>query len=341
MIEEPVKYITKVEIRGLFGRYDIEWNLHPDVNVLSGINGSGKTTLLDCIFGLLNKGELPDNHQEKFEKIQLIFNNGKYIEFKKLRINGTRKILEQRAKTDTLIKNYLIGLKEQKPKEYKKIHFIEFEALRVSFENLGLTVSELNELINIDSIKTFDNKLKPLETIQKFSADDNVETDLDFSIYQLQKAYVEYQLNLFKRIQSISDVNEIQKITQIKTRFLEILNQLFSETGKSADANENKISFLLNDQKINAYQLSSGEKQLLIILMTALMQNKKSSILLMDEPEISLHIDWQEKLISYIRELNPNAQLIITTHSPGIIMEGWFDKVFELSDLTVKDRLKS
>lgn len=34
MIEEPIKYIQKVEIQGLFGRYDIEWNLYSDVNVL-------------------------------------------------------------------------------------------------------------------------------------------------------------------------------------------------------------------------------------------------------------------------------------------------------------------
>jgi predicted ATP-dependent endonuclease of OLD family len=54
----------------------------------------------------------------------------------------------------------------------------------------------------------------------------------------------------------------------------------------------------------------------------------------MDEPEASLHIEWQQKLIGMIRKLNPNAQIILTTHSPALIMEGWLDYVTEVSDIT-------
>jgi predicted ATPase len=89
---------------------------------------------------------------------------------------------------------------------------------------------------------------------------------------------------------------------------------------------------------LSPYQLSGGEKQLLIILMTVLVQDNRPSILLMDEPEISLHFDWQKKLIGYIRELNPNCQVILATHSPAIIMEGWHDHVFEVRDLITLDR---
>jgi predicted ATP-dependent endonuclease of OLD family len=58
-------------------------------------------------------------------------------------------------------------------------------------------------------------------------------------------------------------------------------------------------------------------------------------ILLMDEPEISLHIGWQQRLIDIIRELNPNCQLIIATHSPSIFGEGWGDKLFFVEDLFI------
>lgn len=54
----------------------------------------------------------------------------------------------------------------------------------------------------------------------------------------------------------------------------------------------------------------------------------------MDEPEISLHIEWQQKLIGMIRSLNPNVQIILTTHSPAVIMNGWVDAVTEVSDIT-------
>jgi predicted ATP-dependent endonuclease of OLD family len=55
----------------------------------------------------------------------------------------------------------------------------------------------------------------------------------------------------------------------------------------------------------------------------------------MDEPEVSLHVEWQQRLIDLIRELNPNAQIILTTHSPAVIMNGWMDRVTEVSDVIV------
>jgi len=57
----------------------------------------------------------------------------------------------------------------------------------------------------------------------------------------------------------------------------------------------------------------------------------------MDEPEVSLHIEWQKKLIVYILELNPNVQIILAAHSPTVIMEDLFYKVNEISDIKVKD----
>ena len=57
-------------------------------------------------------------------------------------------------------------------------------------------------------------------------------------------------------------------------------------------------------------------------------------VLFLDEPEASLHFEWQQKLIGLIREMNPNAQIILTTHSPAVIMEGWMDSVTEVSDIT-------
>ena len=52
---------------------------------------------------------------------------------------------------------------------------------------------------------------------------------------------------------------------------------------------------------------SSGEKQMLVILLTVLVRNEEHCVLFMDEPEASLHIEWQQKLIGMIRGLNPNV----------------------------------
>ena len=83
------------------------------------------------------------------------------------------------------------------------------------------------------------------------------------------------------------------------------------------------------------YQLSSGEKQMLAILLTVLVQDNHPYVFFMDEPEVSLHVDWQQQLIDLVLELNPNVQIILTTHSPAVIMNGWMDKVTEVTDITL------
>lgn len=65
-------------------------------------------------------------------------------------------------------------------------------------------------------------------------------------------------------------------------------------------------------------KLSSGEKQLLILFIEALLQRQKPYIFLADEPELSLHIAWQRNIISAICSINPNAQIIVATHSPEV-----------------------
>lgn len=71
-------------------------------------------------------------------------------------------------------------------------------------------------------------------------------------------------------------------------------------------------------RKLSIYSLSSGERQLLILLTETLLQQQHPFIFIADEPELSLHIEWQRNLINSIRELNPNAQIIFATHAPEI-----------------------
>jgi len=65
--------------------------------------------------------------------------------------------------------------------------------------------------------------------------------------------------------------------------------------------------------------LSSGEKQLLIFLGETLLQEGQSYIFLADEPELSLHVEWQEELVPNLLKVNPNAQVLFATHSPDIV----------------------
>jgi energy-coupling factor transporter ATP-binding protein EcfA2 len=68
------------------------------------------------------------------------------------------------------------------------------------------------------------------------------------------------------------------------------------------------------------HQLSSGEHQLLTLLVTALVTQRRGSVIAIDEPELSMHISWQTRLIPALIECASGAQpqFIFTTHSPDI-----------------------
>lgn len=117
--------------------------------------------------------------------------------------------------------------------------------------------------------------------------------------------------------------------------FCNIVDELFAATEKTIDRTADKVELQQYDELLDLKLLSSGEKQMLTILMTVLLEDDDYTVLLMDEPEVSLHLEWQQVLISTIQQLNPNAQIILSTHSPAIIMNGWMDKVTEVSDITV------
>jgi predicted ATPase len=88
-------------------------------------------------------------------------------------------------------------------------------------------------------------------------------------------------------------------------------------------------------EQLSPYKLSSGEKQMLIILLTALTQDRQPYVLFMDEPEASLHFEWQKRLIDMVLQLNPNVQIVLTTHSPAVVMNGWADCVTEVGEITM------
>jgi predicted ATP-binding protein involved in virulence len=74
---------------------------------------------------------------------------------------------------------------------------------------------------------------------------------------------------------------------------------------------------------------------MLAILLTVMVEDQQPYVLFMDEPEVSLHIEWQKRLIDLVVEMNPNVQIILTTHSPAVIMNGWMENVTEVSDITI------
>lgn len=263
-------YISRIEIDSLWsGLHHVEWNLRPDVNILSGVNGVGKSTILNRVVKkLLNVDRL--------------------------------------AKSD---------------------------------DGITLTYApEGTNQVRFDVVRSFDRPLISSDILSKV-ADISLHSELDFQLYQLQRRYLDYQVNMSNRMvqlftDNLPDAQEkAQEIASEKTHFFDLVDSLFADTAKQVNRTFNEIVFVQRGEQLTPYQLSSGEKQMLIILLTVLVQNRQPYTLFMDEPEISLHVEWQQRLIGLIRDLNPNAQIILTTHSPAVIMDGWADCVTDVEDI--------
>ena len=130
--------------------------------------------------------------------------------------------------------------------------------------------------------------------------------------------------------------NETERVKKRIHDFFALINDFFVETNKEINFERdlNKLVFYDKQQNIISLEmLSAGEKQLLLILLSVFLMDEKPSVLLMDEPELSLHIAWQEKLISALRKLNPNCQIILTTHSPSIFALGWENNLTFMEEL--------
>lgn len=184
--------------------------------------------------------------------------------------------------------------------------------------------------INYCKISTFDVPLRDRSANSK-----------NFS--QLYSALYNLVYDIAGEESSLSDyrlmaTNYPEKAEHINKRiqaFFSTVDRLFEGTGKKISINRqnNRLVFNDGDEIIELHQLSSGEKQLLLVLLKVFLMDEVPYILLMDEPEISLHIEWQHRFFEEIRQLNPNTQIITSTHSPSIFADGWGDKLIFISDM--------
>lgn len=139
--------------------------------------------------------------------------------------------------------------------------------------------------------------------------------------------YVEDSFEKIKIFDTISRKIEI---------LLDIINKRFKHKKLVIDKEEGflfKSTILKNEdeepQIINVSQLSSGEQNELVLFYILLFKTKNDSLILIDEPEVSLHISWQNSFIEDLKEITKlnNLDVLIATHSPDIIANNWDLKV--------------
>jgi energy-coupling factor transporter ATP-binding protein EcfA2 len=130
----------------------------------------------------------------------------------------------------------------------------------------------------------------------------------------------------------VSDIDEIEQRIARATAprdQLQVLIQAMFTGNKEVHFGDTSIDVATDTkEKIGLHTLSSGEKHLLRILIETLLAAQNS--ILIDEPELSMHVDWQKELIKIMQQLNQDAQIIMATHSPEIMANVSDDRIFRL-----------
>lgn len=129
---------------------------------------------------------------------------------------------------------------------------------------------------------------------------------------------------------SLSAKRKNQEIYSQIDLFLEIIKDFISD--KEFVFTSGRLSISNDYGQIDHAKLSSGEKQLIILMVEALLQKSARHIFLADEPELSLHIAWQRKIIPAVKRINPNAQVIVATHSPEVASK-YKNAIFDMESL--------
>ena len=156
--------------------------------------------------------------------------------------------------------------------------------------------------------------------------------ELEYIVYQNKEnfSFFNYRMSMLDHPEKASEIS--RRIND----FLKLVNEFFIETGKELVIRESRLVFVQGKSIIELEKLSSGEMQLLLILLNVFLLEGKTAVVFMDEPEIALHVSWQYKLLDTLTNLNPEAQFIVTTHSPSIFGNGWGSNVVYMEDILEK-----
>jgi predicted ATP-binding protein involved in virulence len=186
----------------------------------------------------------------------------------------------------------------------------------------NLTKEDLN-----NELKALEAKREMLDTvglieIEKDSSLLEIEDPQDV-IIDVLKLYVEDSFEKIKIFDTLSRKIEI---------LLDIINKRFKHKKMYIDRDNGFLfmSTIIKDaednyQVIPVSKLSSGEQNELVLFYLLLFKTEPNSLILIDEPEVSLHISWQNSFISDLKEITKlnNLDVLIATHSPDIIADNW------------------
>ena len=294
--------IKKVDIKGIHGHKSFSWELAEDINVLLGKNGSGKSTILKLIYACITHDKAIFNYFENpyvTLTLENIYEN-----------DNTREITISNNSAAANVDVQLINTFDVPVS--KNTEGTELDTI------LSKLIVDFGEYIRV--LKShFDNETR---------ADSLAIDDILKNIANAEQE----DFNQLKNLKTKIDIIKKEKFKRVDY-FEKAINGFYKETHKFIETDKDKpliVKMIANETTttiIDIFKLSSGEKQLLIIFLTVILQGDKAFILLMDEPESSLHVEWQAMLLDSLKGLNDNVQIIIATHNPLLALNRKFNEI--------------
>ena len=281
-----------------------------DLVVLAGINGSGKTRVLESIRYWF------EMFRSKAVNVELFYEENEREVLKSLmNSEGLTEIEKEMQKeieyTDCLrnIKFYNYDYRHNKTENRNynsKIISKSFEKLKI-FPKLIYVPTE----INFEEIKKAQTNLKKEYRFINIVDSYEIKDIPSYIATRISKvANEEENLTMGQvRKKVFAEINGIFEILELDVKLSEI----------SKDENSMPIFTDSSGKKFGINELSSGEKQLFLRTLAIKMLEPENSIIMIDEPELSLHPKWQQKIVDVYRKIGRNNQIILATHSPHIL----------------------
>ena len=281
-----------------------------DLIVLAGINGSGKTRVLESIRYWF------EMFRSKAVNVELFYEENE------------REVLESLMNSEGLTE---VEKEAQKDIEFtdclRNIKFYNYDYRHNKTENRNYNSKIISR--SFEKLKIFP-KIIYVPTEINFEEIKKAQTNLkkEYSFINIVDSYEIKDIPSYiaTRISKVANEEEDLTMGQVRKKVFEEINGIFeileldvklSEISK--DENSMPIFTDSSGKKFGINELSSGEKQLFLRTLAIKMLEPENSIIMIDEPELSLHPKWQQKIVDVYRKIGRNNQIILATHSLHIL----------------------
>ena len=289
--------IKSIYIKNIRALKEFKIDFNKNVNVIIGENGLGKTTILETIYNIITSSKrfLEDESSEGCN-LDVLFTEDELDIINRFR----NRLHKEEFKT---VEKIIVGKYEIEKELNFKNQFSNSIILEKWFRKVVYLPTDVNfKKYKVETAKLVNN-----------STDIGVILNSDEMSLNLK----EYLVNIhYKDLEDMS-IGEapyrIQKFKQLYNAFFEEKEFL------GVKDFEPLFKIKATGEIHSADELSAGEKQIFFRGGSLLQMDLNDSIILIDEPELSLHPEWQQKILDFYKGIGENNQIIIATHSPHIV----------------------